>query len=89
MTIEPQYSQCKLRKGDTFQVSWIPAKFAQVGRPVALRTEVRSGDAQHARNWDDGWVVVEVGSRLSETQLAMVESRKDRPDSRRIQYPLP
>lgn len=53
-----KYRQCELRKsmgdGQTVsQVSYIPTKFAVVGRTLKLRNESKS--------WDDGWVVISVG----------------------------
>ena len=41
------YSQCKLRKGNLNQVTWIPSKFAKVGKVLRLKD-------------DDGWVVTEI-----------------------------
>jgi len=41
------YTQCKLRKGSLNQVTWIPSKFAKVGKVLRLKN-------------DDGWVVEEV-----------------------------
>jgi len=58
------YRQCELRKGKMRQVSWIPEKFAQEGRPVALKK---------GQGWDDGWVVEKVGSRASEEQVRLME----------------
>lgn len=42
------YCQCRLRKGNTEQVAWIPQCFAEVGKAVQIRGE---------KGWDDGWVV--------------------------------
>lgn len=43
------YTQCKLRKGNMFQMSWIPSEFAKEGKIVKLR------DANDV--WHDGWLV--------------------------------
>ncbi len=40
--------QCKLRKGDTYTTSWLPQKFANVGKYVKLKNI-------------DGWLVESVG----------------------------
>ena len=53
------YCQCKLRKKldeDRYQidVGWIPDKFAKIGRCLKIK---RDGV------WDEGWEVIEVGSR--------------------------
>jgi len=47
------YTQCTLRKKNTYQVSWIPAKFGKVGQVVKLKTK--------DDKWDDGWVVETAG----------------------------
>lgn len=44
------YTQCKLRKDNLHQMSWIPSEFAKVGKVVKLRDE---DDGK----WDDGWIV--------------------------------
>ena len=43
------YKQCKLKRENTTTTSWIPVKFAKVGKCVKLKDE-------------DGWIVEEVGS---------------------------
>lgn len=47
---EENYTQCKLRKDNTYQTSWIPSNFAQVGKVVKLRDE-------ETGIWTDGWIV--------------------------------
>ncbi len=44
------YSQCKLRKGTSEQVAWIPLCFANVGEYVKIKDKVSGA-------WDDGWKV--------------------------------
>jgi hypothetical protein len=41
------HCQCKLKKGDAYQVSWIPEKYAKIGNYLKLKD-------------DDGWQVVEI-----------------------------
>ena len=48
--------QCKLRKGNEYQASWIPEKYARLGKFVKLQDEEGV--------WDDGWQVVEAHTRL-------------------------
>ena len=48
--------QCKLKKGNTYQTSWIPDKFAKVGKYIKLKD-------------DDGWEVVEVGSIMDSKEV--------------------
>jgi len=47
------YKQCLLKKGTKTCVSWIPAKFAKVGKVLRLKD-------------DDGWVVQEIWSTAPE-----------------------
>lgn len=46
------YRQCILKKGDTSQIAWIPEMYASLGNYVKLKE-------------DDGWQIIEVGSRLA------------------------
>ena len=55
------HRQCRLRKGATEQVTFIPEEFAKVGRFVKLRS---------ATEWDDGWKVVAVYSRVESREAA-------------------
>ena len=65
--------QCKLRKKEyipycegiiltdwiyAYQTSWIPKKYAIVGKYVRLKTD------NEDRPWDDGWEVMETGTEL-------------------------
>lgn len=52
------YKQCDLQKGNMFQTSWIPEKFATLNRVLKLR----DGDGK----WDDGWVVIRAGQNRVE-----------------------
>ena len=56
------HCQCYLRKGPVATTAWIPEEFAVIGRPIKLRK--RGGE------WDDGWVVEEVGARRLSTEVA-------------------
>lgn len=46
---EITYKQCRLQNGNRTLVSWIPSKFAKIGRLLELKGE-------------DGWEVLAVGS---------------------------
>jgi hypothetical protein len=48
--------QCKLRRGNTVQTTWIPSKIAVVGNIVNLKEADGS--------WDDGWEVLETYTGL-------------------------
>lgn len=56
MSKNRMYCQCVLRKGDNIQVSWIPEKFAEVGRVLRLKE-------------DNGWVVQRVDSKMPENMM--------------------
>ena len=45
------FKQCKLKKENTYRVTWLPAKFAIKGLCVKLRDN---------KQWDDGWIIAEV-----------------------------
>jgi len=50
------YVQCTLKRGSAIQTSWIPEKFAKVGKNIKLK----SGDS-----WEDGWIVANCWSKRS------------------------
>jgi len=57
-----QHKQCRLKRGSSFTNSWLPAKFAKVGKVLGLKDE--------QGNWEEGWVVDSVwGSRPSKDVL--------------------
>lgn len=47
------YRQCALERGNTYRISWIPARFAVVGKVLKLRDN---------GVWDNGWTVTSVGA---------------------------
>jgi hypothetical protein len=50
------YKQCKLNKGNKYQYSWIPEKFAKKGKILRILDE-------------NGWVVKEVYTIKSEKEV--------------------
>jgi hypothetical protein len=60
---EIYYRQCTLKKGPTVQVAWIPEQFAKKGKYL------RIGD-------DNGWLVVEAGTRRISGQYLMEHERE-------------
>ena len=54
------YCQCELMKENTRQVSWIPEKFAKLGKILKLK---ENGE------WIDGWKVISVGTARDEDKL--------------------
>lgn len=66
------YRQCVLRKtGSTETTTWLPEKFAQIGRGVSLKKPDGS--------WDDGWHVVKVGdARVAHDRIHDREWKKHR-----------
>lgn len=59
------YRQCRLvKEGRLFQVSWLPEKFAVVGKILKLRNEDNN-------EWDNGWLVTSAGdNRVDEPPYA-------------------
>ena len=69
------YTQCGMRRKNVIRTSWIPQKFAKVGRVVKLKD---------SDEWSDGWVVEWTGStgELPEhTDKSIREHRKRTGDS--------
>lgn len=56
-----KYIQCKIVKGNTKQISWIPKKFAVVGKGLKLKDEYD--------NWSYGWVVKEAFGEVDEKHI--------------------
>ena len=46
------YQQCRLRRQNSEQVSFLPLRFAVAGRVVRLKQEDAS--------WEDGWLIADV-----------------------------
>ena len=70
------YSQCLLKKGNIEQTSWIPEKFAHVGKILKLKNE--------DDKWSNGWIVCFVGNtdeHIDSPQIAIREHRKRTGDS--------
>ena len=58
------YTQCKLKKGNFNRVTWIPTKFAKVGKVLRLKD-------------DDGWVVQEIWKIEDESAVKAREREHD------------
>ena len=54
--------QCMLRKGNTIQASWIPEKFAKIGKYLKLHDE-------------DGWQVVSISDERKSSTDAIERSQ--------------
>jgi len=65
------YRQCKLKCGNTCQTSWIPEKFAKVGKLLKLDSK-KIGEVKEVRK--NTWVVSEVFGRIEEDWLREIES---------------
>jgi len=57
--------QCVLQKGNVHQTSWIPTKYAKIGKVLKLK-----GD----NGWDNGWVVKNTYSEISSDMLLNLET---------------
>ncbi len=55
------YNQCKLKKENRYEVSYIPHKYAKQGNVIKIK--------QDDETWEDGWIVEEVYSELVEEKL--------------------
>jgi hypothetical protein len=55
------YRQCLLTKGTSTTTSWIPERFAVLGKVLKFKDE--------GGTWDNGWVVEAVYGRLHRAQL--------------------
>lgn len=65
MTIR-YYRQCSLRKGNVQQISYIPEKFAIVGKILKLK--------QDDDTWEDGWEVRSAGELKEHTYLETMDN---------------
>ena len=61
MSKQVYYSQCKLKRGNTETVCWIPEKYAIIGKVVKLKGL--------DEEWEEGWVVEQSYSRVLEENL--------------------
>lgn len=50
---QPMMVQCRLRRRNTWTVSWIPEQFAHKGKVLKLKSD--NGE------WVDGWIVESAG----------------------------
>jgi len=66
---EYEFKQVKMRRENSIDISWIPAKFAKVGRNLSLLTN---------EEWVDGWKVEEVyeGTRTLDEMDAQRDAQK-------------
>ncbi len=64
---DQRHTQCKLQKGEVFQVAWIPSKHARLGNYVKLRIR--------GEEWDDGWLVIE--AKLSKETEEVMQRAED------------
>lgn len=62
------YNHCTIRKGNVYEVSYIPKQFAKVGEVLKIKRE---------GVWDDGWIVESVGNEVDESVIdALYEAWK-------------
>lgn len=50
------HCQCKLKKGNKYQISWIPEKYSKVGKFLKILDE-------------NGWEVIEVNSKMDSKKI--------------------
>ena len=51
-----RYTQCRLRRGRTEQIAWIPSEFAKKNQFLRIKS-------------DDGWRVIGVGATMPESYV--------------------
>jgi hypothetical protein len=69
-----KYTQCGLSRGNEHTVSWIPEKFARLGKTVDLY----SGSTD---SWEKGWLVENVWSTITLDEL--IEQQKQSRNTRK------
>lgn len=74
------YRQCVLKNGSLTQTSWIPERFAVVGKQLRLRGEDNV--------WTGMWTVVSTHGYLSEKQLKRLDRFNKRLRGRRAESEL-
>lgn len=63
MAKQPQYVQCVLRKNTKLQTSWIPERYAVVGKFLKLFEN---------NTWENGWQVISRGVKVSKNSLEIL-----------------
>ena len=58
------YCQCVLTRGPESQVTWIPDKFAKLGKTLKLKEE---------HGWEDGWTVSTIWATENEEVVKKME----------------
>ena len=48
--------QCRLQRGNSLLVSWIPEDYAKKGKILNLFD-------RRTKQWEDGWIVLDIGSK--------------------------
>lgn len=62
MSKQTLYVQCVLKKGNSMQTSWIPQRYAKVGKYLKL-FEISTD------KWENGWQVISIGVKVSKDAL--------------------
>ena len=63
-------TQCRLKKGNTETVSWIPTKFAKKGKYLKLKNN-------RTNEWEDGWQVISNSDGHSMPSEIVLERSQD------------
>lgn len=69
MAKQTQYVQCILKKNTKLQTSWIPERYAIVGKYLKLL----ENDA-----WENGWQVISRGVKVSKNSLELLSQSNKR-----------
>lgn len=65
MTDNDIFTQCRLQRGKSEQIVWIPSCYARVGKPLKLR--LPNG------NWENGWIVEAAYGKATKAVILMQE----------------
>ena len=60
------YKQCKLQRKTSFVTTWVPKKFAILGKFL----KIKEGDV-----WEDGWKVISVGTAMLDEDTVISNSQ--------------
>jgi len=72
------FRQCILQKGNTTKVTWLPEKYAKVGKILELKVFLANDDSESDcilkdGGWEDGWKVAKVGTiRLTKEENSSI-----------------
>lgn len=64
---EQTYTQCRLKKNNSYQVCWIDSNHATKGKTLKIKVD---------NEWQDGWVVESAGTIKIDKDYALLQSQQ-------------